>query len=132
MFDFDKWPAPIQWLLGIGVVLGGFVSAWFGSRASRNAPIEDSRSQIREEERQRIERARIEERERVELQAKVREDSIRRDFADAISAARKSFYDEFRRIDDEFTHKHEQLDERLRKTETEVEVLKAARRQPPR
>jgi hypothetical protein len=121
MFDIDKW-GPLQWLLGIGLAFGGFISAWMGSRSSRNAPIEDTASR---------ERARIEERERFELQAKVTEERIRRDFEAAISAARKSFYDEFRRLDDETAHKFEQLEERLRKAEMEVEVQKS-RRQPPR
>lgn len=119
MLDFDKWPASLQWLIGLGVFLGGIIASWYGVVVSKTRPPEYA-PQVREDERQRIEQARIAERERVELQAKVNEDRIRRDFELAIAAARQSFDDELQRID-----------ERLRKAETSVEVLKSNRRQRP-
>lgn len=119
MPDIDKWSTFLQWAGGIGGFVGGAIAAIFGTRLAGKKPAaEDDRA------------ARDDERERRELQDRVIEDRIRRDFADSIQAARKSFYDEFRRLDDGYRHEMGELEERLRQVEKDVEVLKAGRQGP--
>lgn len=139
----DKWPDIIQWIAGFGVLVGGAIAGFFGTKiAGRKSPLpDDDRAQVREEERQRIEQARLDERKRVELESQITEARIMAAIMAGLRDNRSEFYKAFEkyhneqqeengRVDDKISR----LDDRVRTAENhltgmraDVESLKARR-----
>lgn len=115
MFDFDKWPLPLQWAFGIGAALGGLMMAWFGARAARTKQIDNGYT-ARDTE---LERLRDDARDSAIKQECIFMVAQAKDaMGVALSATRQSFYGEFRALRTE-------IDQRLRVVENTAAALKA-------
>ncbi len=89
MPDIAKWSEIWQWLAGVGTVVGGIIAGFLGHRiVGKRRADDDPRGQLREDERR-----------RVELESQVADNKVREDFQAALGATRKSFFDEFAKLE---------------------------------
>lgn len=99
MQDIGSWPAWLQWIVAFGALIGSAVAAAIGARVARSKPPSSTDNDL------------------LEARATIRDNVLRHDFEQVVSASRKSFYELFGR-----------LEERVRKLEQEVSVLRSRRR----
>lgn len=132
MPDIAKWTETVSWLSTAAVVAGSFVAGLFGIRALRRAPPDDQRAiDIKALEARVIEEARA----RALVEAKLRDADLRKDFADAVASARRSFDGELNRIETDLRREIGELENDLHDLErlynglnVKVEVMRGTRR----
>lgn len=114
MPGIDKWPDIIQWVAGIGVLVGGALAGFFGTKiAGRKSP-DDDRAQAREDER-----------ERVELKSQAMEGRLKVAFEEGQKETRREFYKTFEKYHNDLDEKIGAIDDRVRLTENQVAGMRA-------
>lgn len=110
MLDVDKWPILYQVLTGVGVVVGSILAGLLGIRAGRKAPGDERDAEL------------------AAAHAKIRDNELRREFEQIISATRRSFFDEGDKIRSDFKGELDDARKRIADMEREVAILKMTRR----
>jgi hypothetical protein len=107
MQDIDKLPPILQWVVGLGILIGGILAGWFGTRKSKSGDDRESGDRVAREELARA-LAQINEK-----NAQIQEDKMRRDWELALKATRQSFYDQAQKITERFEADLKEIERRV-------------------
>lgn len=107
----DKWPPLLQWIIGVGALIGATAAGWMGARHSRTDKAEDEDAS--ERHRQELDRLRDSEAKLLQLQA---ENRLRADLVTVIEAVKLSIREEML-----------ELERRLRQAENDLAGMRRRR-----